>query len=105
MAAVRLSVETASLQQLSGTCTDILRRIRNHSGQIENISRRTRGYWRGSAADLGREGYAACLEELLGAVERVEESSYKLLDLARVYQKAENAVAEVNTSIQTGLQS
>lgn len=99
MAEIQLSVAPESLRATATEIMDILRNVRSRAARIQNLSDRTRGYWRGDAGEEDRVGYRACGEELLNAARRLELRSVSLLKLSGLYQEMETKAEEVGASL------
>ena len=96
----RLKVDTEKLKRAHAEFMDALRAVRLHAARIGNLSAKTRGYWRGDAGNRDREGYAFCRDDILDAVQRLEERSRSLLEMAGIYEASERTVEESGVSME-----
>ncbi len=99
MADFAFRVKPEELEKKSGEFTAIVNSIKGHFARIEEISGKTRGYWRGEAGDKDRSGYASYQDDINFIVKRLNEHPRDLLRMAGIYKSAEQEVKEDVTKL------
>ena len=94
-------VKPEDLQRKASEFTDIINRLQRHFDSIEDISSRTRGYWRGEAGDKDREGYASYKDDISYILGRPREHPTDLLKMADLYNEAEMKAREISSELKT----
>lgn len=92
MADFTFRVKPEELENKSHDFSDVICSIRGHFDQIEEVSRKTCGYWRGEAGDKDRAGYHSYQDDIAFILKRLEEHPVDLLKMAGIYRKAEQNV-------------
>lgn len=96
MADFSFRVTPEILQRKAGEFSAVVKELKSHFDEIEDISSRTRGYWRGEAGDKDREGYASYKDDIAWILRRLNEHPDDLLKMAGLYQKAETSATETS---------
>ena len=94
-------VTPEELQKKAGEFTNIINRIQRQFDSIEDISTRTRGYWRGEAGDKDREGYASYKDDISYILKRLREHPTDLLKMAGLYKEAEDKAKTISAALKT----
>lgn len=89
MADFTFRVKPEELERKSQEFTTLINSINRHFARIEEVSGKTRGYWRGDAGDKDREGYASYQDDINFIVRRLREHPDDLLKMAGIYKQAE----------------
>lgn len=92
MADFAFRVKPEELERKSQEFTTIINSIRKRFAKIEEVSGKTRGYWRGEAGDKDREGYASYQDDIDFILKRLNEHPVDLLKMAGIYKQAEENV-------------
>lgn len=92
MADFTFRVKPEELEKRSCDFSEVIRSIRGHFDQIEEVSGKTRGYWRGEAGDKDRAGYHSYQDDIVFILKRLEEHPIDLLKMAGLYKEAEREV-------------
>lgn len=98
-----LKVTPEILEQRADDFWKIIKNIDTHFRQIETISEKTRGYWRGEAGDTDREGYGSYKDDIAYILDRLDEHPSDLLKMAGIYKKAERGNENLNAQLETDL--
>lgn len=94
MADFTFRVKPEELEKASGEFTSIINSIEKQFDRIEDLSKKTRGYWRGEAGEKDRDGYASYRDDIKFVVKRLEEHPVDLLKMAGIYKQAEQTVTQ-----------
>ena len=94
-------VTPSVLEEKAGEFSDIVSEIETQFGQIEEISARTNGYWRGEAGDKNREGFASYKDDIKAMLARLKEHPMNLLQMAGLYSNVENDALDANQKLDT----
>ena len=87
-----LRVTPEELKRKSDEFSALIRSMRSHFDRVEEVSGKTRGYWRGEAGDKSRIGYASYKDDINFIINRMEEHPRDLLTMAGIYEKADDDV-------------
>lgn len=85
-------VTPEELKRKSDEFSALIRSMRSRFDRIEEVSDKTRGYWRGEAGDKSRIGYASYKDDINFIINRMKEHPRDLLTMAGIYEKAEDDV-------------
>ena len=99
MADFTFRVKPEDLTTKSGEFSTIIKSINKRFTQIEEISKKTRGYWRGEAGDKDREGYASYQDDITFIIGRLEEHPIDLLRMAGIYKQAEQKAEAISAEL------
>lgn len=99
MADIILRVTPEELQKKAGEITSLVDKIDRRFQSIENISTKTRGYWRGDAGEKDREGYASYKDDIAFVLKRLREHPDDLQKMAGIYKEGETYVEQVANSL------
>ena len=99
MADFTFRVKPEELEKASAEFSTIIDSIQKHFRQIEDISGKTRGYWRGEAGDKDRAGYASYEDDINFIVQRLKEHPEDLLKMAGIYKQAEQKATTTNAKL------
>ncbi len=97
----RLTVTTEELKQTAKEFEQTVQRIDNCFSKIRSTSDRTSGCWRGEAGDMDRAGYDEYNEVIETLITRLREHPVDLLQMAGVYESAENEAKSIAGALPT----
>ena len=103
MADIILRVTPAELRSKAEQFRILISDIRDRFRTVEEISSKTRGYWLGDAGDQDRDGFSSFQDDISYTLGRLEEHPTDLLQMAGIYEQAEQSVTETNSELQTDL--
>ena len=103
MADFVLRVDANVLRQKSSEFTVIINELKTHFDQIEDVSKRTKGYWQGEAGDKDRAGYESFKDEISYIIKRLQEHPVDLLKMAGLYEETEQGIVTTNEILRTDL--
>ena len=96
-------VTPEELKRKSDEFSALIRSLRSRFDRIEEVSDKTRGYWRGEAGDKSRIGYASYKDDINFIINRMEEHPRDLLIMADIYigadKKAGDGAGELETDV------
>lgn len=98
-----LKVTPEILEQRADDFWRIIKSIDTHFQQIEAISEKTRGYWRGEAGDADREGFGSYKDDIAYILGRLDEHPSDLLKMAGIYKTTERGNEGLNAQLKTDL--
>lgn len=101
MSSLVLRVTPKILEDKAEEFRALVQDIQRRFNRIENISKKTKGYWEGEAGDCDRTGYASYQDDINFIVRRLLEHPDDLLTMAGIYREAEQDVAELNSQLKT----
>ena len=99
MAYFAFRVKPEELERTSSEFSKLVDSIERHFQRIDEVSGKTRGYWRGDAGDRGREGYAFYEDDISFIIKRLREHPVDLLKMAGIYKQGEQRVADISSKL------
>lgn len=99
MADFTFRVKPEELERKSSEFSKIVQSIEQHFRRIDEISGKTRGYWRGEAGDKDREGYDSYQDDITFIIRRLKEHPDDLLKMAGIYKQAEQKVGTMSSKL------
>lgn len=98
-----LKVTPEELKNKAKEITDQIGRVKSNWDRMESVIKNTKNYWEGEASDLHQNYYKEAEPDVQTILKRLREHPTDLLNMANLYDEAEQKANEIANALPTDI--